>query len=80
MWKKIPPFLLAITAFECARVVFYFINDSEGPNLLVVVTLAAGIDALSLFVYAGKFSGRLKFLVAFLAQLLLAMLAYVCLR
>ena len=80
MVKKIPPFLLAITAFECARAVFYFVNDPEEPNLFVVIVLAAAIDVVSLTLYASTLSRRMKFLVAFLVQLLLAILAYFCLR
>ena len=80
MVKKIPPFLLVITAFECARAVFYFVNDPEEPNLFVVIVLAAAIDVVSLTLYTSTLSRRMKFLVAFLVQLLLAILAYFCLR
>jgi hypothetical protein len=38
--KKISLVLLGVAALLGSRVVFLFINDPEGPNLLVVVGLA----------------------------------------
>jgi hypothetical protein len=38
--------LLAILSLACSRVTFFFINDPEGPNLLIVVVLALPIFAI----------------------------------
>lgn len=43
--------LLGITAIICSRLMFVFINDPEGPNLLIVAVAAAVVYALSLGVY-----------------------------
>jgi hypothetical protein len=43
--------LLAATAVICSRTVFAFINDPEGPNLIVVLGLAALIYLPCLTVY-----------------------------
>ena len=47
--------LLAITAFACARAVFVFIADPEGPNLLVVTVLGV----IFFLVSAGFYVSRL---------------------
>jgi hypothetical protein len=38
--KKAPLFILLIISFAISRLVFFLINDPEGPNLLVVSILA----------------------------------------
>jgi hypothetical protein len=43
--------VLAITALACSRAIFAFIDDPEGPNLLVVTTMAAVIYLISSAVY-----------------------------
>jgi hypothetical protein len=35
--------ILAVASFICSRAVFFFIDDPEGPNLLIVFVLAAVI-------------------------------------
>ena len=32
--------LLVVTALVCSRALFFFFNDPEGPNLLIVTVLA----------------------------------------
>jgi hypothetical protein len=32
--------ILAVASFICSRAVFFFIDDPEGPNLLIVFVLA----------------------------------------
>jgi len=32
--------LLAVTAIVCSQALFFFFNDPEGPNLLIVTVLA----------------------------------------
>lgn len=49
--KKISLFILAITSVVCSRVMFFFFNDPEGPNLLIVTGMALIVYFLSLTVY-----------------------------
>lgn len=46
--KKIPLLILAVTSLFCSRTMFYFFDDPEGPNLLVVTGMAVIIYFLSL--------------------------------
>jgi hypothetical protein len=46
--KKTSLIISGITALLCSRTFFLFINDPEGPNLLVVTVLAAILYSLSL--------------------------------
>lgn len=41
--KKTSLIILAIVSLLCSRAVFFFLNDPEGPNLLIVTVLAAVI-------------------------------------
>jgi hypothetical protein len=43
--------VLAVTALACSRAMFAFFDDPEGPNLLVVVVMAAVIYVISLAAY-----------------------------
>ncbi len=38
--KKATLFILLIISFSISRLVFFLINDSEGPNLPIVTVLA----------------------------------------
>lgn len=67
--KKTSLLILAITSLVCSRTLFFFFNDPEGPNLLVVTIMAAIIYALSLAVYFFK-----KFPTTGLKRLLLTVL------
>ena len=49
--KKTPLIILAIIALISSRVIFTFVNDPEGPNLLIVLVLAAFIYAVLVGVY-----------------------------
>lgn len=49
--KKTSLFILAITALVCSRAMFFFIDDPEGPNLLIVTVMAAIMYSLSLVTY-----------------------------
>ena len=51
--------VLAVTALACSRAMFAFFDDPEGPNLLVVVVMAAVIFAVSLAAYLSKFFSSL---------------------
>ena len=48
MQQKIPLIVLGVTALVCSRVMFAFFNDPEGPNLLIVVVMAAVVYLVSL--------------------------------
>jgi len=49
--KKISLIILAVTALVCSRLLFFFFNDPEGPNLLIITGLAVGVYLLSWVVY-----------------------------
>ena len=49
--NKVILLILAIVALVCSRAVFFLINDPEGPNLLVVIGLAAVLYCVFLTVY-----------------------------
>ncbi len=53
MTKNISLLVLGVASLAVSRISFMFVNDSEGPNLLIVVVLAAIIFAVSLGIYAG---------------------------
>ncbi len=72
---------LGVTALLLSRGMFAAFNDPEGPNLLIVVGMAAIIYSLSLTVYAfGSPAADLKKLLsAVLIQMLLVISLYVLL-
>lgn len=77
--KKISLFILLVTSLVASRSIFSFIDDPEGPNLLIVVVLAAILFSLSLTVY--RFSRATnthlkKLILAVLVQVALVIGAY----
>jgi len=44
--KKISPLLLVLVSLILSRITFLFINDPEGPNVLIVTGLALVIFSL----------------------------------
>jgi hypothetical protein len=66
--------ILLLTAFACSRLIFFMIDDPEGPNLLVVTAMAVILYALSL---AAWFSRPLASLAGFqrIAAVILIQLA-----
>jgi hypothetical protein len=52
MTKNISLLVLGIASLGLSRLVFLFMSDLEGPNLLVVMVLAAIIFVVSLAAYA----------------------------
>ncbi len=50
--KPIPLIVLGVLSLTLSRLSFTLINDPEGPNLLIVVVLAAIIYAVLLGVYS----------------------------
>ncbi|WP_143059222.1 hypothetical protein [Chitinophaga arvensicola] len=72
--KKISLIILAATAIICSRTFFFFLNDPEGPNLLVVAGLALAIffctSAAYIFIPA-SIKGIKRLLAAICIQILL---------
>ncbi len=56
---KLPLLLLGIASIVCSRICFLFINDPEGPNLLVVFGLAVIIFFVALGIL--RFSNIITF-------------------
>jgi len=81
--KKISTLILAATAIICSRVLFFFFNDPEGPNLLIVVGLALGVFLLSYSVYVFgplKMKGIKRLSVVICIQLLSVVGLYLCMK
>jgi hypothetical protein len=83
MSKRISFLVLAVTALVLSRVIFMFIDDPEGPNLLVVFVGAfiIALPSLVLFVPGGarfqniipaSFSATQRFLLGILIQVFTA--------
>lgn len=70
MQAKAPLLLLLLTAFVCSRLLFFFIDDPEGPNLLIVTVLASILysAAFTVWRYFPTTASK-KLLVAISAQL-----------
>jgi hypothetical protein len=47
--KKIRLIIVALIAIACSKIVFFLINDPEGPNLLIVI----GLAVIIFFVFLG---------------------------
>lgn len=70
--KNLSLFIVGVTSLVSSRSFFAFINDPEGPNLLIVLVLAAIVFCVSLAIYTlSPMSVTKKLLVAVLAQILL---------
>jgi hypothetical protein len=81
--KNVTHLVLGVTALIFSRVLFFLIPDPEGPNLLVVVVMAALIWCLSLGtekIIFKTFHGERKLLVAVLIQFVVAGCLYFSLR
>lgn len=80
--KKVTLIILAITAMLCSRAMFVFIDDPEGPNLLVVTVVALFIYFSSLLSYLFRleFTGAQRLLLVVFIQFLIAFFAYLLLK
>jgi hypothetical protein len=67
--KKTSLLILAATAIVCSRLLFFFFNDPEGPNLLVVMGMAAIVYVVSLAAYVFKLSTLGKLSLAIFIQI-----------
>jgi hypothetical protein len=80
--KKTSLIILAITSLICSRAMFAFFNDPEGPNLLIVVGMAAILFVISLLTYSFRRSVNSfkRLVLAIFVQIVLVFVFYFCLR
>jgi hypothetical protein len=80
--KKASLIILGITAIVLSRVMFLFFNDPEGPNLLVVLGMAAVVYLLSLVPYSfgPSATSQKKLILGFCAQIVILVCFYFFLR
>lgn len=81
--KKISLVILGATAILCSRALFFFFNDPEGPNLLIVGGLAIAIYFLSFAAYLfvpSKMKGVTKLSVVVCVQILSVIGLYFCMK
>jgi len=73
--KKKSLLILGLTSLIFSRTMFALFNDSEGPNLLIVIVAAAILYLLTLGVYlffpSNKLSGLKKLLSVILIQIVI---------
>ena len=75
--------ILGATAIVCSRTLFFFFNDTEGPNLLIVGGLATAIFLLSFAAYVflpSNLKGLKKLSVLVCAQILFVIGLYFCMK
>lgn len=77
--KKSSLIILGITSLVCSRGVFFFFNDPEGPNLLIVIVLAVVLYVPSLILYRLlSFTHPKKVISVVFIQILVATALYFC--
>jgi hypothetical protein len=78
--KKTSLIILGITALTFSRVMFSLFNDPEGPNLLIVIVMAAILYFLSLAAYLysplKKQSGYVRIFLTIFIQAIFAAAFY----
>lgn len=82
--KKVSLLILVVTAMVCSRTMFWFFDDPEGPNLLIVTVTAGLIYGISMMVYARHsftkvlvpLTGLTRLLLAILVQIITASVFY----
>jgi hypothetical protein len=75
--------ILAATAIICSRMLFFFFNDPEGPNLLIVAGLALVIYFLSSSAFIlgpFKMKGINRLFAVICIQILLVIGLYFCMK
>ncbi len=81
--KKISLIVLGVTAIICSRMLFFFFNDTDGPNLLMVTGLAIAVYFLSLAAYlfgASQMKGLRRLSVVICIQVLSVIGLYFCMK
>lgn len=73
--QKYKYIVLVLTSLFFSKVIFWLINDPEGPNLLIVSVAAIGLFLISLFIFSllKNKSVLTKLVVAIVVQVLIAM-------
>ena len=73
--------ILGITSLVCSRAMFYFFNDPEGPNLLVVTVMALIVffPSLAAYSFVPSVTGLKRLLVAIAVQVMIVTGAYLLL-
>ena len=76
--KKTSLLILGITSLVCSRALFFFFNDPEGPNLLIVTVLAAILYVASFIVwrFIPATTASKKLLLAICTQILIVTALY----
>jgi len=68
--QRVSLLILGITALVFSRTLFFFFNDPEGPNLLIVLSLAVVLYVLSFLAYVySPVMGPKKLLLAIVIQI-----------
>lgn len=81
--EKMHLLIVGITALVCSRSMFFFFDDPEGPNLLVVMVMAIAIYFLSLRIHSLFLSAspkRFFYLRVIFIQVVIAVGFFLCLR
>jgi len=80
--RKTALLILGITSIVCSRTWFFFLNDPEGPNLLIVMVLAAVVYSVSFaaYTFTASTTPPKRLLVAISAQILFVTSLYFLLR
>ena len=81
--KKISLLILGVTAIICSRMLFFFFNDPEGPNLLIVAALATVVYFLSFAAYVfgpSKIKGLKRLSLVVCIQILSVIGIYFCMK
>ena len=70
--------ILGMTSLVCSRAMFYFFNDPEGPNLLVVTGMAVIVylPSLAAYSFVPSVKGLKRLLVAIAIQVVIVTGAY----
>lgn len=71
--KKNALLVLGAASLVCSRTMFLFFNDPEGPNLVVVIGMAAIVflPSLAVYVFYSSTTDLKRFWLALLTQIML---------
>jgi len=75
--------ILGVTAIICSRMLFFFFNDPEGPNLLIVAAFAMVVYFLSFAAYVfspSKIKGLKRLSLVICIQILSVIGIYFCMK
>lgn len=79
--EKTHLFIIGIAALICSRGMFFFFDDPEGPNLLVVMGMAVVLFGFSVTVYSLlPFANPRKLWLTIFIQALFTFGLFLCLR